>query len=86
MQIEWAWPLWAWPLLLIAAGAVVVYTVRTYSITAPPVSPRLRRTLVLLRAVALLLLLLAIARPVLSRLGLTRATGSDAAISADRSE
>ncbi|MFO7654107.1 MAG: hypothetical protein R6X25_09830 [Candidatus Krumholzibacteriia bacterium] len=69
LRIDWAWPDWAWPLLLLAAGAAVLFAVRVYRLTVPAPAPGLRRFLTALRGAALVLLLVAVARPVLSRLG-----------------
>jgi len=55
-----------WPLLLVVAAGVVFWTRHTYAQTHPTVKPSLLRILTSLRVVALLLLLLAIAGPVIS--------------------
>ncbi len=62
-----------WPLLLVMAAGAVFWTVRAYRQTRPQPSRRLARTLVLLRSAVFLLLVLAIAGPVIFRLlGRTR--------------
>jgi len=68
VAIHWSTPVWMWPLLLIVAAGAVLWAVRVYGQTLPQVSRRLKRVLVLLRSAALLLLVLALAGPVLSRL------------------
>ena len=68
MAIHWTSPVWLWPLLLIVATGAVLWTIRVYGQTRPRVTPRLTRVLVSLRVTALLLLVLALAGPVLSRL------------------
>jgi hypothetical protein len=79
VAIHWSTPAWLWPLLLVMAAGAVVWTVRAYGQTLPQVSRQLRRTLLLLRSAALLLLVLAIAGPVLSRLQ-TRAQPAELAL------
>jgi len=71
MAIHWSTPVWMWPLLLVIAAGAVLWAVRAYGQTLPRPSRQLGRTLVLIRATVFLLLVVAIAGPVLSRL-LTR--------------
>jgi hypothetical protein len=66
MAIQWSVPSWLWPLLLVLAAGAVVYTVVMYRRTGPDPGPSLRRVLVVLRAAALGLLVLAVAGPVTS--------------------
>lgn len=66
MAIQWSVPAWLWPLLLVLAAGAVVYTAVMYRRTGPDPGPRLRRALVVLRASALGLLVLAAAGPVTS--------------------
>ena len=61
-----------WPLLLVVAAGAVVWTVAVYRATRPAVTVRLRRTLVALRGAAFVLLVLAVAAPVVSRLAMDR--------------
>jgi len=68
VAIHWTTPVWLWPLLLIVATGAVLWTIRAYRQTRPAVSTRLTRLLSGLRMAALLLLVLAVAGPVLSRL------------------
>lgn len=79
MAIHWSTPVWMWPLLLVIAAGAVLWAVRAYGQTLPRPSRQLARTLVLLRAAVFLLLLLAIAGPVLSHL-LTRTRPAELAI------
>ncbi len=71
MAIHWSTPVWLWPLLLIVATGAVLWTLRAYRQTRPQVSGRLTRVLSGLRTAAFLLLVLALAGPVLSRLRVT---------------
>jgi len=68
MNISWDIPSWAWPLLLAAAAAAWFWTVRCYRATDPPIGAGLRGRLIALRIAALTILLIAVARPVVSRL------------------
>jgi len=68
VELHWSAPVWAWTLLLAAAVAAWVWTWRIYRVSAPPVGNRLRRFLSVLRGLVFLLLLVAAARPVVSRL------------------
>ncbi len=68
MAIHWSTPAWMWPLLLIVAAGAVLWAVRAYGKTLPRPTRSLQRTLTLLRSAVFLLLVLAIAGPVLSRL------------------
>lgn len=72
MAIHWSTPAWLWPLLLITAVGAVLWVVRAYSQTRPQAPEHLGRVLIGLRSAALLLLVLAIAGPILSRLLVTR--------------
>jgi hypothetical protein len=55
-----------WPLLLVVAAGAIVWTVLIYGRTRPLPPTRLRRLLVALRATTLVLLVLAVAGPVVS--------------------
>ncbi len=68
MSILWTSPAWSWPLLLVVAAGAMILTVRFYGQSRPGPSAGLRRTLVGLRSCALLMLVLALAGPILSRL------------------
>ncbi len=68
MSILWTSPAWSWPLLLVVAAGAMFLTVRFYGQSRPHPTVGLRRTLVILRSAALLLLVLALAGPILSRL------------------
>ena len=68
MNISWDIVSWAWPLLLVAAAAAWFWTVRSYRATDPPIGAGLRGRLIALRIVALSILLIAVARPIVSRL------------------
>ncbi len=68
MAIHWSTPVWMWPLLLVIAAGAVLWAVKAYGRTLPQPSPQLGRILVLLRSAVFLLLVLAIAGPVLSRI------------------
>ncbi len=68
MHIQWAVPVWVWPLLLPLSLLIVIWVRRVYLATEPAVNRSLRLCLTSLRCVALLLLLVAIAGPSLSRL------------------
>jgi hypothetical protein len=63
----WTSPAWSWPLLLVVAVGAVILTSRFYDQSRPGPSPGLRRVLVILRSTAFLLLVFAIAGPILSR-------------------
>ncbi|MFO7610045.1 MAG: VWA domain-containing protein, partial [Candidatus Krumholzibacteriia bacterium] len=69
MSIHWSAPAWLWPLLPVVAAGAVLWAVAMYRRTRPAVAPRLRRTLTALRAAAFVLLVAAVAAPVVSRLG-----------------
>ncbi|MFN2371637.1 MAG: hypothetical protein ABR506_10885 [Candidatus Krumholzibacteriia bacterium] len=69
MSIHWSAPAWLWPLLPVVAAGAVLWAVAMYRRTRPAVAPRLRRTLMALRAAAFVLLVAAVAAPVVSRLG-----------------
>ncbi len=79
MSIHWSTPVWMWPLLLVIAAGAVLWAVRAYGQTLPRPTRQLERTLVVLRSVVFLLLILAIAGPVLSRL-LTRTRPAELAL------
>lgn len=68
MFLTWTAPVWMWPLLLVLAAGAVIWTVKIYRRTRPAPGRGLRWVLPALRSVALLLLVLAVAQPVLSRL------------------
>ncbi|MFH1842757.1 MAG: hypothetical protein ABIF77_06080 [bacterium] len=68
MQIQWSIPGWGWLLLLTAAVAGLVWTRRQYRLSEPAIGRRLRFWLVGLRFLALICLLLAIARPLLHQI------------------
>ncbi len=67
MSLTWTTPVWMWPLLLVLAAGAVIWTIRVYGRTRPGPPPSLGRMLVALRVSALLLLVVALAGPVLSR-------------------
>jgi len=68
MAIHWSTPAWMWPLLLVIAAGAVLWAVKAYGQTLPQASRRLSRILVMLRSAVFLLLVLAIAGPVISRI------------------
>ena len=68
MNVHWSTPVWMWPLLLVGAAGAVLWTVRAYRQTRPAPAAGLRRTLTQLRAAVFVLLIIALAGPVLSRL------------------
>ena len=68
MSLTWTTPAWMWPLLLVLAAGAVIWTVLLYGRTRPVPRPGLGRVLIILRSVALVLLVLAVAGPVLSKL------------------
>lgn len=72
MAIHWSVPGWIWPLLLIMAAGAAFWTVTVYARTRPALPVRWRWRLAWLRGLALALLLLAVAGPVLNRLGRDR--------------
>ncbi|MFT5232654.1 MAG: hypothetical protein ACI9UK_000061 [Candidatus Krumholzibacteriia bacterium] len=72
MAIHWSTPAWLWPLLLIVAVGAVLWVVRAYGQTRPTAPEHLGRVLIGLRSAAMILLVLAIAGPILSRLGVER--------------
>lgn len=63
MEIHWSVAVWAWPILGAAGLGAVLWSLRMYRAAEPPLPPRMRRGLVLLRSAALVLLLLALAGP-----------------------
>lgn len=67
MDLQWLLPGWVWPLLALAAAVSVWWARRTYARTVPLPPPGARRLLVALRAAACVLVLLAVARPLLIR-------------------
>lgn len=67
MSTFWTSPPWSWPLLLVVAVGAIFLTVRFYGQSRPHPTEGLRRTLVILRCTALLLLVLAVAGPIFSR-------------------
>ena len=79
MTIHWSTPAWMWPLLLVGAAGAVLWAVWAYGRTQPLPPQRLRRILTVLRSTAFVLLVLAIAGPVFSRL-LTRTRPAEVAI------
>ena len=68
MGIHWSTPAWMWPLLLIIAAGAVFLTIVAYRRTIPRPPGRLRRVLGFLRSVVFILLVAAIAGPVISLL------------------
>jgi len=68
VSILWTSAPWSWPLLLVVAAGAIFLTVRFYGQSRPHPTEGLRRALVILRSGALLLLVLAMAGPVFSRL------------------
>lgn len=68
MSLFWTAPIWTWPLLLVLAVGAVLLTFRIYGQTWPQPAGRLRHVLIGLRIAALVLLVLAVAGPVMSRL------------------
>ena len=68
MSLTWTTPAWMWPLLLVLAAGAVIWTVHVYGRTRPSPRPELGRVLISLRSTALILLVIAVAQPVLSRL------------------
>ena len=68
MGIHWSTPAWMWPLLLVTAAGAVFLAMVAYRRTVPRPPGRLRRLLTTLRSVVFILLVAAIAGPVLSLL------------------
>ncbi len=68
MSLTWTAPVWMWPLLLVLAAGAVIWSVWVYGRTVPRPGPGLGRVLLALRAAALMLLVVAMAGPVLFRL------------------
>ena len=68
MSLNWSLPYWSVPLLLFLAAGALLWTVWVYDRTRPSPGSPWRTILVILRALSLLLLLLAVAGPVLTRL------------------
>jgi len=66
VEIHWSSPGWLWPLLPIVAAGAVFWTAWVYARSRPAADPGLRRLLTILRAAAFVLLLAAVAAPVLS--------------------
>lgn len=71
MSLFWTSPAWSWPLLLVTAVGALALTARFYDQSRPHPWRGLRQALVVLRSTALLLLVLAVAGPLWTRL-LTR--------------
>jgi hypothetical protein len=67
MSLTWTTPVWMWPLLLVLAAGAVIWTIRVYGRTRPGPPASLGHLLIALRVSALLLLVVALAGPVLSR-------------------
>jgi hypothetical protein len=67
MSLTWTAPVWMWPLLLVLAAGAVIWTVHVYGRTRPSPRPGLGRVLILLRSGAIILLVIAVGGPVLSR-------------------
>lgn len=65
MNLQLLSPAWTWPVLLLLAIAAVVYARWVYGRTVPAPEPTVRRWLVVLRSGALVLVLAALARPLL---------------------
>ncbi|MEZ4387656.1 MAG: hypothetical protein R3D98_08775 [Candidatus Krumholzibacteriia bacterium] len=76
MHLQWLLPTWAWLPLLLAAAAWAVWVRRVYGRTVPAPTMRVRRLLVGLRTAAGLVVLLAVARPLL----ITEQTVDDPAV------
>ncbi|MCP4571847.1 MAG: hypothetical protein GY838_05795 [bacterium] len=74
MAIHWSAPDWLWPLLPIVAAGAVLWTAWVYARSRPAADPGLRRLLTGLRAAAFVLLLAAVAAPVL---GVRARSGDD---------
>ncbi len=72
MSIQWSAPAWLWPLLPVVAAGAILWTVSVYRDTRPAAPGRLRRALTVLRGAVFTLLVLAVAAPVVSRLGSDR--------------
>ncbi len=68
MGVHWSTPAWMLPLLLIVAAGAVFWALRAYDRTVPRPPSRLRRILGSLRSIVFILLVLAIAGPVVSLL------------------
>ena len=65
MRVDWSLPAWGWPLLCVAAILCVVWTQRAYLRADPPPRRSVRNWLISLRAVVFIVLLLALAGPML---------------------
>ncbi len=65
MDLQWLLPAWAWPVLAVIAALSVWWAYRCYAEAVPPPKPGVRRALVALRAAAVVLAVVALARPLL---------------------
>ena len=68
MNLQWQIPGWVWPIMVLVAVGCVAWARWTYARTIPLPPPGARRWLVFLRALVCVLVLLAVARPLLIRL------------------
>lgn len=68
MSILWTSAAWSWPLLLVVAAGAIFLTVRFYGQSRPHPSKGLRQTLIIFRGAVFLLLVLAVAGPIFSRI------------------
>lgn len=66
--MDWTSPAWMWPLLLVVAAGALLWTVASYRRTLPQVSGTLTRVLIVLRSTTFLILILALAGPIVSHL------------------
>lgn len=67
MHVQWLIPIWAWPLLLLLTVVCWLWARRIYGASQPPPPDRARRLLISLRTAACVLVVLAVARPLLVR-------------------
>ena len=68
MHLQWLTPAWTWPVFVVVIAASVLWARRAYRGSVPTPPPAGRRLLVALRTAACLLILVALARPLLVRL------------------
>ncbi len=83
MDLQWLMPAWAWPVLAGIAVVSVWWAHRCYAGAVPAPTPRVRRLLVALRAAAVVLAVIALARPLLIRWQQTAAPATVAVVVED---
>lgn len=72
MHLQWLLPGWAWPFLLAAAVGCALWARRAYAGSEPAPGARARAVLIGLRTAACVMVLLAVARPLLIKLQTVR--------------